>query len=207
MKVLAFFNSKGGSGKSTMAMHVAVAAAEKLRVVILDADPNGTTTVWSGARESEVPAVEPTSSVILRTHLSRLEKQGVQLVVLDCPPTITAESAFLVSCADLVVVPVQPTMPDVAGCFNATRIIDAQGKPYIFIMSRCPPPSQEVRESLEALSAASTVCPIMIGDRIAFSRALKLGLAVTEYGKDTKADDEVTQACNWILKKIGVEHE
>lgn len=204
MKVLAFFNSKGGSGKSTLAMHLAVAAAERLRVVILDADPNGTTTTWSGAREAEAPAVQQTDSTKLKAHLATLKQQGVELIVLDCPPSITADSSILVSCADCVIVPVQPTMPDVAGCFNATRIIDAQGKPYFFILSRCPPPSPETRESLEALSSAREVCPVLIGDRIAFSRALKMGLAVTEYGKDSKAHAEAVQACNWILDKIGV---
>lgn len=203
MKVLAVFNSKGGSGKSTIAMHVAVAAAETLNVVILDADINATTTAWRQARNVEKPAVEATSATNLRADIARMRKAGVDLVVLDCPPSITASSSLIVAQSDFVLVPVQPTMPDIAGCFNATRIIDSQSKPYAFIMNRCPPPSKEVRDTLDALGQSGEVCPVLIGDRIAFSRALASGLAVTEYEMTGKANAEIVDACAWILNRIG----
>lgn len=203
MKVLAVFNSKGGSGKSTIAMHIAVAAAEQLRVAILDVDPNATTTEWGRARESDTPHVEQSSAFKLKADIERMRTAGADLVVLDCPPSITAESAFLVSCADFVVVPVQPTMPDVAGCFKATKIIDAQKKPYAFILNRCPPPSIETQQAEEGLSQSGPLCPISIGDRIAFSRALASGVAVTEMMRKGKAFDETMAVSAWILEKIG----
>lgn len=203
MKVLAVFNSKGGSGKSTISMHVGVAASETLKTVILDADPNKSTVKWGKTRETTEPAVKETSSARLMGELLELKGQGVELVILDCPPSITADSAFLVSCADFVMVPVQPTIVDVAGCYNATKIITAQKKPFAYIVNRCPKPSQDTREAIAALEKSGELCPVVVGDFIAFSRALAYGMAVTEFEKTGKAYEQAMQSCQWILEKIG----
>lgn len=203
MRVLAVFNTKGGSGKSTLSMHVGVAAAESLNTVILDADPNKSTLNWGKTRETAVPAVRETSSARLLAEIAELEKAGVDLVILDCPPSINAETVSLVAAADFVMVPVQPTILDVAGCYNATKMIAAQKKPFAYIVSRCPTPSQDTRDAITALEKSGEVCPVVISDRIAFSRALAYGLAVTEYEKTGKAYEEAMQSCKWILDKIG----
>jgi chromosome partitioning protein len=187
-------------------MHVGVAAAETLNTVILDVDPNRSTMKWGKTRETAVPAVRETSSTKLMGDILELKKNGVDLVILDCPPSITADSAFLVSCADFVMVPVQPTIVDVAGCYNATKIIMAQKKPFAYIVNRCPAQSQDTREAIAALEKGGELCPVIIGDRIAFSRALAYGLAVTEYEKTGKAYEEAMQSCKWILEKIGVKN-
>jgi chromosome partitioning protein len=206
MRVLAVFNTKGGSGKSTLSMHVGVAAAETLNTVILDADPNKSSVNWGKTRATEVPAVKETSSARLLGELEFLKNSGVDLVILDCPPSINADTALLVSAADFVMVPVQPTILDVAGCYNATKMITAQKKPFAYIVSRCPTPSQDTRDAITALEKSGEVCPTIISDRIAFSRALAYGLAVTEYEKTGKAYEEAMQSCKWILEKIGAEN-
>jgi chromosome partitioning protein len=208
MKVLAVFNSKGGSGKSTLSMHLAVAAAEHMRVAILDLDAEGaeTSSVWSKARDAVAPHVEASNAARLVADIGRMQKAGADLIVLDCPPSITAESAFFVSHADFVVVPVQPKMPDVAACYKAIRIVRSQNKPFAYVLNRCPPPpSIEVEQAMEGLSESGELCPVLIGDRIAFSRALASGNAVTEF-QSGKAGDEARAACDWILNKLGVNH-
>jgi chromosome partitioning protein len=203
-KVLAVFNTKGGSGKSTISMHVGVAASEKLNTVILDADPNKSSVNWGKTRETSVPVVKEISSTRLLAEIADLRKAGVDLVILDCPPSINADTVQLVSAADFVVVPVQPTILDVTGCYNATKMIAAQKKPFVYIVSRCPTPSPDTRDAIRALEKSGEVCPVVISDRIAFSRALAYGLAVTEYEKTGKAFEEAMQSCKWILEKIGV---
>lgn len=208
MKTIALFNSKGGSGKSTLSIHLAVAAAESMRVGILDLDCDNseTSSIWSDAREEGLPPhVRRSSAGSLENDLKEMQEAGADLVILDCPPSITAYSSFFVQKSDFVVVPVQPKMPDVAACHKAIRIVRSQGKPFVYILNRCPPiESAEVVSSIEGLSQSGELCPVLIGDRIAFARALESGVAVTEYSSGT-AGKEAAEACAWILKKIGGE--
>lgn len=202
MKKIAFFNSKGGAGKSTLAVHVGVAAAYERRTALLDADPQGTLRAWSGVREYSSPTVLTVSAANLASELAALKGQGVELAILDCPPYITAESAQLVAQCDFVVVPVQPTMPDIAGCNHAVQIIRSTGKPFAFVLNRAPARAPEVAQALEALSQWGEVCPIIIGDRRSFSRALASGQSVVEFDGDSAAGKEAADACAWILSKI-----
>lgn len=202
MKTIAFFNSKGGAGKSTLAVHLGVAAAYERPTALLDADPQGTLRAWGSARTLDSPAVLPVSAASLATDLAMLASKGVELAVLDCPPYITAESARLVELVDFVVVPVQPTMPDIAGCNHAVDIIKSTGKPFAFVINRAPARAPEVVQAIEALSGWGEVCPVVIGDRRSFSRALAGGQSVTEFEFGSVAAKEAADACSWILSKI-----
>lgn len=207
MKTIALFNSKGGAGKSTLSIHLAVSAAEHMLVGILDLDSAGseTASLWSRTRDQGLPPrVKGSAAQTLKADLAEMKAVGAELVILDCPPSVTVESALFVAHADFVVIPVQPTMPDVGASHKAVRIVQSQGKPFAFVLNSCPPSSPETQEAIEGLSQAGELCPILIGDRIAFSRALKTGNAVTEMARSGKAYEETVAACNWILSKIGV---
>lgn len=203
-KVLAVFNTKGGSGKSTTSIHVGVAASAGVKAAILDCDPNESSLIWRRTRTADYPMVTKASSARIMYEIGELKKQGIELIILDCPPAINADTTTLIAAADFVVVPVQPTILDVAGCHNATKMIRAQKKPFTYLISRCPTPSQDTREAIAALEQSGEVCPVVIGDRVAFSRALAYGMAVTEFEETGKAHDETLQACNWILQRMGV---
>jgi chromosome partitioning protein len=202
MRTIAFFNSKGGAGKSTLAVHLGVAAAYERTTALLDADPQGTLKAWSVARELESPTVLAVSAISLAGDIVKLKEQGVELCVVDCPPYITAESAKLVELCDFVIVPVQPTMPDIAGCNHAVAIIKSTGKPFAFVINRAPSRAPEVAQAIEALSQWGEVCPFIIGDRRSFSRALASGQSVMEFEDGSAASKEAADACAWILSKI-----
>jgi chromosome partitioning protein len=203
MRTVAFFNSKGGAGKSTLSIHVGVAASYDRRVALLDADPQGTLRAWSQVRPQESPSVMATKVATLAGDLADMEARGVDLAIIDCPPYITAESSRLVLMADFVIVPAQPTMPDIAGCQYAVNIIKAANKPFVFVVNRGPSRAPEIGMTVEALSEHGTVCPVVIGDRRAFSRALMSGLSVTEMEGDSPASAEAASACAWLLDRIG----
>lgn len=201
MRVLGIFNSKGGSGKSTVSVHVGVAAAFDCRVALLDADPQGTLRTWGGVRAETAPAVIPVTADNLQSELRKLEREGVELVLVDCPPYITAESSRLVSLCDFIVVPVQPTMPDVSGCMHAIKIIQASGKPFVFVVNRVRARVPETQEAVDALQKWAPVCESMFGDRVAFSRALASGLSVAEFSAKSEAGKEAERVSKWILAK------
>lgn len=202
VKTIAFFNSKGGAGKSTLAVHLGVAAAYDRRVALLDADPQGTLRTWGGARELDAPAVLAVSAASLASDLAMLAKQGVELAIIDCPPYISAQSAALVNAADFVVVPSQPTMPDIAGSRHAVEIIKSTGKRFGFIINRAPTRAPEVAQASDALALWGEVCPVVVGDRRSFSRALASGQSVAEFESGSAAAKEAADACAWVLSKI-----
>lgn len=202
MKTIAFFNSKGGAGKSTLAVHAGVCAAYDQATALLDADPQGTLQTWAGKRSLDAPAVMAVTAGNLAAQLAKLKSRGVALAVIDCPPYITAESSLLVRDADFVVVPVQPLMPDLEGCKKAVEIIQSTGRPFAFVINRAPSRAPEIAQAQEELAALGEVCPIIIGDRRSFYRALASGQSVAEFDSSSAASSEAAALYAWILSKI-----
>lgn len=202
MRTVAFFNSKGGAGKSTLAVHAGVCAAYEQATALLDADPQGTLQTWAAKRTLDAPAVMPVTAGNLAAQLATLKSRGVALAIVDCPPYITAESALLVRDADFVVVPVQPLMPDLEGCKKAVAIIRSTGRPFAFVINRAPSRAPEIGQAQEELAALGEVCPIVIGDRRSFYRALASGQSVAEFDSGSAATQEAAALYAWILSKI-----
>lgn len=202
MKTIAFFNSKGGAGKSTLAVHAGVCAAYDQATVLLDADPQGTLQTWAGKRSLDAPAVMPVTAGNLAAQLATMKSRGVALAIIDCPPYITAESALLVRDADFVVVPVQPLMPDLEGCKKAVAIIKSTGRPFAFVINRAPSRAPEIAQAQEELTQLGEVCPVVVGDRRSFYRALASGQSVAEFDASSAASSEAAALYAWILSKI-----
>ena len=111
MQVVAFASQKGGSGKTTLAGHIAVQAerAGFGPVALVDTDPQGSLADWWNEREAEVPLFAHTSIARLSEDLARMRGMGINLVVIDTPPAITATIAEVIRLCDLVVVPTRPS--------------------------------------------------------------------------------------------------
>jgi chromosome partitioning protein len=92
MKVVAFASQKGGSGKTTLAAHVAVQAEMSGAgpVALMDTDPQGSLTDWWNERESQTPVFAQASVARLVEHVEEMREQGIKLLVIDTPPAITS---------------------------------------------------------------------------------------------------------------------
>ncbi len=87
MNVIAFLSQKGGSGKTTLSVHTAVAAeATGERVCVIDADPQESATAWASAREAGTPIVATAQAGELDAALRAAEGEGITLAVVDAPP-------------------------------------------------------------------------------------------------------------------------
>lgn len=204
MKVVAVFSQKGGSGKSTLAIHVGVAASARYRTALFDTDKQGTTSKWAARRESPEPAVVEASPATIGELLASAEAEGIELAIVDCPPHIVAGAAELVSVADLVVVPVQPTFPDMEALDQALAVVAAAGKPFVFVVSRAPSKAPETAAAVAQLEAVAEVCPTYFHDRRAFSRALMSGQSVTEFNRKQGgvAAEEASAVFAWLMEKM-----
>lgn len=198
-RTLAVFSQKGGSGKSTLAIHLSVLAARGRKVLLVDADPQGTVAAWAETRQRPDPLVVRADPSSITEIVSHATAERFELVIVDCPPHAAAGTTALLRIADHIVIPVQPSMPDVAATRRTVALTTAAGKPHSFVINRAPARALEVQQAIDALTPAAPVAPVTIGDRRAFSRALTDGLAVSERAKDEdKAVLEILRYYLWL---------
>jgi chromosome partitioning protein len=204
MRVIAVFSQKGGSGKSTAAIHLSVEASNQYKTALIDADGQGTGQAWASGREKDEPAVVPGSPSNIRELLESAEAEGYELAFVDCPPHIVAGAAELVGVADLVVVPVQPTFPDMAALNAALSVVTAAGKPFVFVLNRADKTAPETSEAIDTLKEIAPVCAAMFADRRAYARALSSGRAVTETRtkREQDARDEARAVYQWLMERL-----
>lgn len=130
MFVVSFLNQKGGVGKTTLAVHVAHALAQQgERVLLVDADPQGSALDWAAARRGEpLFPVAGLPRASIHKELPALAK-GYDVVLIDGPPRVydVAKSAIMAS--SLVLIPVQPSPYDV---WAAKEIVDLIHEAQVF---------------------------------------------------------------------------
>lgn len=206
MKILAFLSQKGGSGKTTLAVHTAVAAHEAgARVVVIDTDPQQSATVWGDARQAEAPVVATVRAAELGRVLEAAKGDGMTLAIVDTAPHAAPDAVKIAQAADLIVIPVRPTAFDLAAAENMVAIVKAAGIRAAFVLSACPFRAPEIGETRGVLADYGLpVAPVEITDRRAFARAVASGRAVTEFESDGKAAGEIRDLWTWLVEQMAL---
>lgn len=211
MKIVTLLAQKGGTGKTTLSIHLAVlAAASKLKVVIADLDPQQSTTFWNGRRTSSDPGVMPMKASTLKQNITKLTKQGVDLLVIDTAPHSHEDAIIAAQLADFVLIPTRPAILDLQAIGSSVEIVkNIDGKAAI-VLNGCPYPGKTgeraiVSEAREALAGYGlAVSPAAISNRVALSHSLIDGEAVTEFESDSKAAEEIRELMNWINQEVNL---
>lgn len=205
MKKIAFLSQKGGSGKTTLAVHTAVAAHENgEHVLIIDTDPQKSATIWSDHRDYEYPIVATAPASDVKKVLNAAKEEDISLVIIDTAPHAAPDATRIAKEVDLVVIPCRPTAFDIAAASSAVNIVKAANTKFVFVLSACPFRSPEIEETRELLTKdyQALVAPTAIIDRRAFARAIASGKAVTEFESDGKAALEIKSLWNWLKTQI-----
>lgn len=204
MKKIAFLSQKGGSGKTTLVVHTAVAASEAGElVVVIDTDPQKSATVWGDARNQDAPIVATAAAAELPRVFLAAEEEHMSLAIVDTAPHAAPDATRIVRAVDLVVIPCRPTAFDLAAAGSAVDIVQAAGVPAVFVLSACPFRSPEIAETRAVLASYGLpVAPIEIIDRRAFARAVATGRAVTEFESDGKAAIEIRSLWIWLKEQM-----
>ena len=205
MKTIAFIAQKGGTGKTTLALSLAVAAQEAGQVaVIIDLDPQATACNWGDRRKLEAPVIVDAQPARLVRALEKAEEHGVDLALIDTPARSEQSALAAAKAADLVVIPCRPQIYDLETLPNSREIVNLAGKkPSLVLLNAVPPWPGRQEEALEAAKTFEMpVCPKMLGHRAAFGDAAALGRSVLEYDSTGKAAEEVREVYKYIMRQL-----
>lgn len=142
MKTIVIANQKGGSGKSTITVHLAVAAeqAGDSHVLISDTDPQGTTGDWFNTRKKgaklETPRYAPLTLENLKDDIGALGAAGADYLFIDTAPSIGNVNEKIFEAADLILIPLNPTPADLRALVKGLPLIKKSGKPFYFVLAR-----------------------------------------------------------------------
>ena len=209
MKTLALLARKGGAGKTTLAVHLAVIAAQAgRRVLLVDTDPQRSTAAWWRSRKADTPELVECDASRLPAILKAAQADGVDLVVVDTRPSVEADTATVARLADLVLIPTRPAILDLRAIGATVAVVQSLKRPALIVLNATPPPRGVVEASLtaearQALGAyALPVAPATVGNRAALAHALVDGQAVTEFEPDGKAALELQSLFRLVKERL-----
>ncbi|MFI3222613.1 MAG: ParA family protein [Methylococcaceae bacterium] len=204
MKTLAIISRKGGAGKTTIALHLAVAAeAQGIATAIFDLDPQASASLWSDHRGESIPAVIPAQSPRLPALLSQAKEQQADLVILDTAPHADGIASDAAVHADLILIPCRPSALDLDAIGASIRLARTTEKPAIVIINAAPSQGVETNEAIEAIQKAGVeVCPIVLHQRKSYASRIHEGRTATEIEPKGKAADETRALLSWICERL-----
>ena len=202
MKTLALLTEKGGTGKSTLAVHLAVCAQRQGRAVaVIDLDPQASARHWVERRAEQDMAVVSATAQELPRLLEEARKQGADLVVIDTAGRSDVTTAHVIQAADLVLIPCRPSIYDLeASQRTAEQLKKAGGiKSAAFVLNAVPTRGTRAQEAREALQGVLPVAPIELHQLVAYSDALNDGRSVEELEPMGKAAQEIRALYDWLI--------
>lgn len=203
--IYAFLNQKGGVGKTTLSIHTAADLTRRgRRVLLIDADPQGSALSWSNYRVEADFSVVGMPKATIHQEIKQIAK-GYDDVVIDGPPRAAELAKSIIVSADLIVIPIQPSPLDV---WEAAKTIDLIREAQTYKPSiRCclainrkianTAIGRDVREALKELEV-----PVMkadIGQRILFAESAATGQTVLSKSR-SKAAKEISKFVNELRR-------
>jgi chromosome partitioning protein len=206
MKVWSIVSQKGGSGKTTLALQLAITAARRRKVLVIDLDPQQSAERWHAIRQRATgsrddPSIAAGPYQKLADMLKTAHKLGAELVLIDTPPKLDKAIIPALKAATIVLVPLKSTILDLQALEDSADLINlakVRSKAVVILNAVPAGPSREtaVRESLRAASRLKLeVAPERLSDLAAISQGLKTGRGVTETEKNGTAAKEITALC------------
>ena len=203
MKSIAFVTQKGGSGKSTLCINLAVAAQEAgASVCILDMDRQATISDWAELRGDQSPEVAQIDASQLDGVLARLADSHYDYVFIDTPGVDSPGTLSAIRAADLCVVPSRPTPADLRAFKPTLAAIYRLKKPFAFVLNQTPARSYRVRDAAEGLVELGILPEVNIVLRNDHQDAIGLGKGVTEFNPNGRAAEEVRSLWQWLAGRV-----
>jgi chromosome partitioning protein len=200
-------NQKGGSGKSTVTVHLAAAAeaAGDGPVVISDTDPQGSAGDWFNQRKKagiDTPLYSALALSEAPAKVAALRDAGAEYLLIDTAPSIGSVNAELFSLADLIVIPLNPTPADLRALVKGLPLIRASGKPFVFLLARVRANLRNNDGTAMALAALGLVLPERMHERVIYAESFAHGKTALEIEPSGVAAKELASLWESVKKRI-----
>jgi chromosome partitioning protein len=206
MDVVAVIAQKGGTGKTTLCLSLAVAAQQAGKnVAIVDLDPQATAANWADRRGTDNPPLVVSAQPARLAHvLKTAEDGGIDLVVIDTPPRAEQAAIAAAKAAQLVLIPCRPAVFDLDTVSTTLELLKVSGvAPMAAVLNGVPAVGGEAEQAADVLKDLGlAVCPARLGYRKAFTHAGALGKGAQEFDPSGKAADEIKQVYEFMCKLI-----
>ena len=201
---LTLIAQKGGTGKTTLAINLSVAAEiGGWRTAILDLDPQSSAAAWGDQRQRDAPAVVPVPASRLESALETSRRHGADLGVIDTAPHSEASALAAARAADLARVPLRPGVLDLRALGTTAEICVLARARMAVALNATPHRGPLADQSAEAIAESGLdVAPCRIGARIAFQHSITRGLGVIEHEPAGKAAAEVRALWRWSRARL-----
>jgi chromosome partitioning protein len=176
------------------------------QTLLVDLDPQTSAAEWKDARQAERPYVMAVPPSRLGKTLETARDYQAEVVVLDTAPHSEGTALDAARAADLILVPCQPSIMDLRAMRKTADLLNYLKKPTFAVLNEVAPQGTVADEAAKAITAqfGIPVCPIRLGQRVAFNRCLLTGQTAQEYEPGGKAAQETDFLRQWISEIVGL---
>jgi chromosome partitioning protein len=206
MKTIAIISQKGGAGKTTLAIHLAVAAEQAGKAAaVIDLDQQASATGWGDHRQADKPAIVSAQASRLHQVLVAAREGGAALAVIDTSPHSESTALAAARSADLILIPCRPAILDLRAIHLTIDLSKLAGKPAAVVLNCIPPRGSLADDAIEAMKVYRVpVCPVRIVNRSVFVHVLTAGLTAQEHEPSGKGAREIRQLYKWVCRQVGL---
>ncbi len=208
-KVITISQQKGGTGKTTLAVHLAMAFIKyhNLKVAIIDTDPQGSLGKWFMIRSEKKVSNEnltfKTASLWGAQYESKTLKNDHDIVIIDTPPKIESDARPSIEAADLVLIPMAASHVDFWATGAIVEIAKKANKKILAQINRSSQRSKlidKTKDFIKSLDLQST--ETIIGNRQIYTSSMDEGKTAVEKQKKGNAVDEIKKLSDQILNQL-----
>jgi chromosome partitioning protein len=209
MRTIAVIARKGGSGKTTVATHLALAAHLRgMKTLIADTDPQRSAIEVLKARRGGGPErVDTTGPNLFALQVAAM-RAGIEAMIVDTAAGAEDDLGHAIVLADLCLMILRPTFLDMAAAIQTVEVVRRLHKPTMIVVNQAPPQRggvepPPVRRALEALRLMRLpVVPTIIRSRAAYQSALETGRSAEELTGDPAAAEEMGELWNFVARFV-----
>ena len=202
-RVVSVLSQKGGTGKTTLSCALAALATRAgTATAVLDLDPQASAAKWHDLRRAngeEDPPVFATPSSRMQALVDALGQDGAELIVTDTAPHSGADAVTVARLSDHILIPLQPSFPDLAAITRTIDIAEVARTPATIVLNLAlvnHPSTGDARTVIA--TAGAPAAPVVLHRRVAHVNSFNLGRCAAEYEPAGKAAHELRALFGWL---------
>ena len=208
-KIITFANQKGGSGKTTLSVNLAVLwSNSQYSVAVIDADNQKSLTFWLEARkkyygEDNIGIDSYSYDASTITESVKKIKRKYDFIIIDSPPSITFDTIQILQSVDRVFVPILPSPIDLMATIPFLSLVKQQRKKATIVLNRVMPRAKLTEAMILRLRyAGAKIARSRISSKVIFAETYSVGRGVVDINVTSDASREIINIGNEIIRNF-----